>query len=126
MPFMSPGTTIFLVREWNGKTIFRNALGALTVLHGAFWVRYFVADQATSILPTLGLLAVWAGVGCSTVCRNHKMYAMLLAVGLVCAVTGPGFLRDAAEQLLPEKGLGEEVVRAVFHELDEELVRGLG
>jgi hypothetical protein len=40
-----------------------NWLRVLTALHAVFWVRYFVADQATFVLPTLGLLAVWVGVG---------------------------------------------------------------
>jgi len=87
-----------LLREWNGQRMFRKALIALTVLHGVFWVRYFVADQATFVLPTLGLLAVWAGVGCSAVCKDHKIYAALLTVGLACAVAGPRFLYDAAER----------------------------
>ena len=42
----------------------RAPLLALTVLHILFWIRYFVPDQATFVLPTLGLLAVWAGIGC--------------------------------------------------------------
>ncbi len=36
---------------------------AATLLHALFWLRYFVPDQATFILPTLGLLALWAGLG---------------------------------------------------------------
>lgn len=137
-----------LVREWNGKAMFRNALVALTVLHGVFWVRYFVADQATFVLPTLGLLAVWVGVGAggsskvlkcesalveksedgetvgnrqsaigkgregkeTTNCTNQTsrwrflpnrltVYRLtVFLLGVVCAVTGPGFLRDAAER----------------------------
>ena len=41
----------------------RKPLLALTLLQGLFWIRYLVPDQATFVLPTLGLLAVWAGVG---------------------------------------------------------------
>ncbi len=52
-----------LLREANGNGIVRNWLLALTLLHGLFWVRYFVPDQATFVLPTLGLLAVWVGLG---------------------------------------------------------------
>ena len=42
---------------------FRIVLGCLTVLHLLFWIRYFVPDQATFILPTAGLLSVWVGLG---------------------------------------------------------------
>jgi len=42
---------------------FRACLLALTAIHALFFLRYFVADQAQFALPTLGLLAVWSGIG---------------------------------------------------------------
>lgn len=85
----------FFLREESGPSGVLNQLRALTVLHGVFWVRYFVPDQATFVLPTLGLLAVWVGLGCSAVCKDKRIYAILLTAGLVCAVAGPGLLCDA-------------------------------
>lgn len=43
--------------------VFRIVLLCLTILHFLFWVRYFVPDQATFILPTAALLSVWVGLG---------------------------------------------------------------
>ncbi|MBR4170257.1 MAG: DUF2723 domain-containing protein [Kiritimatiellae bacterium] len=43
--------------------VFRIVLVCLTILHFLFWVRYFVPDQATFILPTAALLSVWVGLG---------------------------------------------------------------
>ena len=86
------------VRQAVDRPALRNWLVALTVLHGVFWARYFVPDQATFVLPTLGLLAVWVGIGCSVVCKDYKVYATLLTMGLVCAVAGPRFLCDAVER----------------------------
>ena len=48
----------------------RRALGALTIIHAVFWCRYFVPDQATFILPLLGYLAVWAGIGSAALSRT--------------------------------------------------------
>jgi hypothetical protein len=54
---------VLLLRAEDGQRELWNWLRVLTVLHGVFWVRYFVPDQATFVLPTLGLLAVWVGLG---------------------------------------------------------------
>jgi len=76
----------------------RRWLLGLTILHGFFWVRYFVPDQATFVLPTLGLLAVWVGLGCAAVCKKKRAYAIMLAGGIMCAVAVPLFLCDAVER----------------------------
>lgn len=93
--------------------VMRLPLLALTVLHLLFWIRYFVPDQATFVLPTLGLLAVWAGIGGAPGAsgkvpegRTPAWWArgwwmpsqrrggpIWLAVGMACAVCGPLVLR---------------------------------
>ena len=67
---------------------------ALTVIHFLFWARYFVPDQATFILPTLGLLAIWAGFGiasCESWLGNRK-WLLVLAIGIVCQIGAPPVL----------------------------------
>ena len=80
------------------------ALLALTVLHAFFWVRYLVPDQATFLLPTLGLLAVWAGVGAARVLRERRgWFAPSVAVSLACSVLAPHAVCRTAERLLPPR-----------------------
>jgi hypothetical protein len=80
------------------------ALLALTVLHAFFWVRYLVPDQATFLLPTLGVLAVWAGVGAARVLREWRgWFAPSLAVSLACSVLVPHAVCRTAERLLPPR-----------------------
>ena len=77
---------------------------ALTVVHAIFWVRYLVPDQATFILPTLGLLAVWAGIGAAYVLRGRRgWFAASVAVSLACSVLAPHVTCRAAERLLPPR-----------------------
>jgi hypothetical protein len=70
---------------------FRVCLLALTAIHALFFLRYFIADQAKFALPTLGLLAVWAGIGFAWLLKRGErrgrlgvvlQYSLLLA-GLV-------------------------------------------
>jgi len=77
---------------------------ALTAIHAFFWVRYLVPDQATFLLPTLGLLAVWAGVGAARVLRDRcGWFAPSLAVSLACSVLVPHAVCRTAERLLPPR-----------------------
>ncbi len=62
--------------------ILRRALLALTAIHAVFWCRYFVPDQATFILPLLGYLAVWAGIGASQLTRTTLRYAILVSAAV--------------------------------------------
>ena len=87
-----------LTHEGDGHRQVRRWLLGLTILHGFFWVRYFVPDQATFVLPTLGLLAIWAGLGCAAVCDLRRSYAIMLAVGIMCAVAAPLVLCDAVDR----------------------------
>jgi len=65
--FANPGWLFawrgLLFRDETKRKSLRGWLLGLTVLHGFFWIRYCVPDQATFVLPTLGLLALWAGIG---------------------------------------------------------------
>ncbi len=77
---------------------------ALTGVHALFWVRYLVPDQATFLLPTLGLLAVWAGMGAARVLRGRRgWFAASVAVSLACSVLAPHVTRLAADRLLPSR-----------------------
>lgn len=77
---------------------------ALTAIHAFFWVRYLVPDQATFLLPTLGLLAVWAGVGAARVLRDRcGWFAPSLAVSLACSALAPHAVCRTAERLLPPR-----------------------
>ena len=75
-------------RSGNGP--FRRALSGLTAIHFVFWIRYFVSDQATFVLPLLGLLAVWAGLGgCELRKRfsSGRSYAATVLIALLMNVT---------------------------------------
>ena len=89
-------------REEGAQEKVRNRLRVLTVLHGLFWVRYFVPDQATFVVPTLGLLAVWVGLGYAKLaagCRKPGgRFLALLAAGVASAVAGPWLLCEAAQR----------------------------
>ena len=97
----------FFVREGNGQRGVLNWLRVLTVLHGLFWIRYFVPDQVTFILPTLGLLAVWvglgSGVGGGLRKGSWKPVSYLrrdgwLVAGVACALMGPLLLCEAVQR----------------------------
>ena len=69
---------------------FRIALLTLTLIHGLFWIRYFVPDQATFVLPLLGLLAVWMGIGWQSLkggVQSVKGATLLLSAGLCVNLT---------------------------------------
>ena len=77
---------------------YRMPLLALTVLHLFFWIRYFVADQATFVLPTLGLAAFWAGIGAARLLaqgRRSVVWVTLL-VGILLDICVPVILAQGA------------------------------
>ena len=53
------------------------ALAALTAIHVLFWCRYFVPDQATFIVPLLGWLAIWVGLGAAKM-EPRKLKGLLI------------------------------------------------
>ena len=83
---------LFVTLGWSGAKrlgAVRAYLLALTFLHVLFWCRYFVPDQATFILPTLGLLAVWAGIGYEASRVAAKTGLAVLVAGALCALAAP-------------------------------------
>ena len=77
---------------------FRLCLLTLTGIHFLFWVRYFVPDQATFIIPTLGLSAVWAGIGianCGPWLTSRK-WLLAVAAGMICQAGMPPVLGTLA------------------------------
>ena len=69
---------------------FRICLVVLTMAHALFLLRYFIADQSRFALPTLALLAIWAGVGLAwlleRVDRNRQwLRQAILLAGLAVA-----------------------------------------
>ena len=60
----------------------RRALAVLTVIHAVFWCRYFVPDQATFILPLLGYLAVWVGIGASSMSRTALRRIIIVSAAI--------------------------------------------
>ncbi|MDD2598622.1 MAG: hypothetical protein PHO37_05285 [Kiritimatiellae bacterium] len=77
----------FFCNGFAGCKSFKWALAAVTGVHFVFWVRYFVPDQATFILPLLGLLAVWAGVGSAALkSRFSTSSGLIVLVGLGAVV----------------------------------------
>jgi hypothetical protein len=76
-------------RTRNRHTTFKMALLGLTVIHVLFWIRYFVPDQATFILPSLALLSLWAGIGLDSVPLKPNLVVALALSVLLSAITFP-------------------------------------
>jgi len=83
-----------IAKGTSGGNVFKRVLLALTVIQALFWVRYFVPDQATFVLPTLGFGAVWLGLGAASF--HKRTVCVLLALGCVSQVVVPWALVVAA------------------------------
>lgn len=70
----------------SGDKPFKRALIAVTALHALFWIRYNVPDQATFVLPTLGLLFLWAGIGMSA---HPRRAVAAVAIGVALQLLAP-------------------------------------
>jgi len=79
------------------------SLLALTGIHFVFWVRYIVPDQATFILPTLGLLAVWAGIGAAHVLQARRLFLVSLLTAAGFSVMAPVIFFHVAERYVPPR-----------------------
>lgn len=75
---------LLAVRGCEGGRVLRWVLGGLLAIQGFFWVRYFVPDQATFVLPTLGLVAVWMALGAQRFAP--RVVVATLVVGVVVQV----------------------------------------
>jgi hypothetical protein len=65
-------------------------LAALSGIHALFFLRYFVPDQATFSLPTLGLASLWAGMGLAALFERGgwsvRRQVLVLCAGLALPV----------------------------------------
>jgi hypothetical protein len=83
---------VFAGRTYTQYPRFKVALLGLTLLHLLFWLRYFVPDQATFILPSLALLAIWVGIGIDSLTLQRKHLLALSSVVILSAVAVPCLL----------------------------------
>ncbi len=86
----------------NNASLYGSLL-ALTGIHFVFWFRYNVPDQATFILPTLGMLAVWAGIGAAQVFKNRRLFPLSVAVSIGFSVMAPIIFCRVAERYVPPR-----------------------
>lgn len=77
-------------RHFPQPQAFTVCLALLTLIHVIFFARYFVPDQATFCLPTLGLMSIWVGVGLAAFFAQQKwsgpVCAAVVCAGLVCPI----------------------------------------
>jgi hypothetical protein len=94
--FVSPAWLFvcFAGRTRRTYSCLKLTLLGLTAIHGLFWIRYFVPDQVTFLLPTLGLLAIWAGIGLDSLTLGRKQLVVLGTAILLCAITTPLLLNN--------------------------------
>ena len=81
--------TCFAGRARAQDAYFKMALLGLTVIHLLFWIRYFVPDQATFILPSLALLAVWVGIGLDSLMLQRKHLIALCSAIIISSIATP-------------------------------------
>lgn len=79
----------FAGRTYTKYIAFKISLLGLTAIHVVFWARYFVPDQATFILPSLALLAVWVGIGLDSLTLQRKHLIALCAVIILSSIATP-------------------------------------
>ncbi|MEO5367117.1 MAG: DUF2723 domain-containing protein [Magnetococcus sp. WYHC-3] len=93
------------VNGWRGirhlqPRAFVVCLAVLTIIHTCFFARYFVPDQATFALPTLGLASLWVGVGLAMWFAQSgwsaRAQAALVGAGLICLLLAPVGLANLA------------------------------
>lgn len=80
-----------------GSRFFAYSVLALLILHFVFWIRYFVPDQATFVLPTLYLAAFFAGLGFARAQINAWKSIQLLALGAFTSVFVPMIAAQALQ-----------------------------
>jgi len=95
--FLNPVWLLFAVGLWQcasrKPSLERGCLLAVLTLHGLFFVRYFVADQALFAVPTITLMAIVAGLGADALQRGvlggrGKVQVALVVLSAVLPVCG--------------------------------------
>lgn len=90
-------------RGWRAlgpRGAFRACLATLSAVHLLFWVRYFVPDQATFVLPSLGLLALWTGAGGSGLPFGGRRGLLAwVGAGVAIAAVLPWALGQGADRI---------------------------
>lgn len=102
--FLSPAWLLFAAGLWrcavSERRWERTLLLAVLGVHGLFFVRYFVADQALFAVPTLTLMAVVAGIGAEGLSRHHALRAPARAALLALLAAVPVFAYLGVNRLL--------------------------
>ena len=80
-----------------GMRHFVGSVTVLAILHFLFWIRYFVPDQATFVLPTLFLGAFFVGLGFARSGVGKWRAVQLIALGMLTAVFVPLIAAQALE-----------------------------
>lgn len=96
---LNPGW-LLAIFGWLGHrkhALFKGTLLTLTLVHFVFWIRYFVPDQATFVMPLLALLALWVGLGWDGVIRSQKIALVLAGLILFSALAAPMAIHQALE-----------------------------
>ena len=87
----------FAGRARSQYACFKMALLGLTVMHLLFWARYFVPDQATFILPSLALLALWVGIGLNSLTLQRKHLITLCFVIILSSIVTPLLIQQVLQ-----------------------------
>jgi hypothetical protein len=88
-------------RTYKTFTLFKVLLLGLTGVHFLFWIRYFVPDQVTFVLPTLALLAIWVAIGLDSLDLRYKQVLALCTAIILFSLATPVIMNHV---LLLNKG----------------------
>jgi hypothetical protein len=76
-------------------------LGAITVIHVLFFIRYPVPDQFTFLLPSATMIALAAGLGLAALARSPKpLWRRIAATAALLSILVPPVLYGLSPQLL--------------------------
>lgn len=88
-------------------------LSLITLVEGAFFLRYPVPDQFTFILPTLVMIALAAGLGVGRLAERGRRWRIAVASAcLACIAAQPGFFA-VAPALMARAGVSAQRERAL-------------
>ena len=78
--FLNPTWILAGIGVCTARSRFANAVRIILVFHFVFFIRYFVADQATFAIPSLLLFSLFAADGVARLTASSKRTVLLLAV----------------------------------------------